>query len=94
MPYIKKETRDLYSEEIEKLHHVIDYKGDLNYVISELVGKLILRTGMSYTNASEWIDAVHDAECELRRRLLDPYEDIKIMENGDVPSFKEIIDSM
>jgi hypothetical protein len=49
---------------------------------------------MSYTNSSNWIDAVHGAERELTRRLLNPYEDIKIEENGDVPSFKKILDSM
>ncbi len=43
---------------------------------------------------SEKIDAVHDAEAELRRRVLDPYEDIKIFENGDVPSFAGILDRM
>jgi hypothetical protein len=66
----------------------------LNYAICEIVGRLILENNLSYTKMSEWIDAVHDAEAELRRRLLDPYEDIKIFENGDVPSFERIINKM
>jgi hypothetical protein len=94
MPYIDKRDRPQFNEPIRELSRWITAKGDLNYVISELVGQLINKTGMSYTNSSNWIDAVHGAERELTRRLLNPYEDIKIEENGDVPSFKKILDSM
>lgn len=92
MPYINKEDRKEMSEAIEQLFNRIHSKGDLNYVICELVGKVILRKErMSYTSISETIDAVHDAETELRRRILEPYENIKIEENGDVESFKKIL---
>ena len=94
MPYIKDKDKLEMNDAINDLLMFIRSKGDLNYAISELVGKLIVATGISYTNMSEKIDAVHDAECELRRRLLDPYEDKKIIENGDVPSFKSIIELM
>jgi hypothetical protein len=90
MPYIKNEEKIKFIKFINNLVSYINSKGDLNYVICELVGQYIAQTGVSYINMSEKIDAVHDAETELRRRLLDPYEDKKIMENGDVPSFKEI----
>jgi predicted translin family RNA/ssDNA-binding protein len=71
-------------------------KGDLNYLICQIVGNIILRDdyGISYQAISEWIDGVHDAECELRRRILENYEDQKIIENGDVSSFMEIISRM
>lgn len=93
MPYIKQEKRHLMSPNIEKIQALIESKGDLNYVICELVGRLILDgEKLSYTTMSEWIDGVHDAECELRRRLLTPYEVKKMIENRDVPSFSGILD--
>ena len=95
MPYIKDEEKHEMSDFIEDLKMFIESKGDLNYAICELVGRLILDSDkISYTQMSEWIDAVHDAEAELRRRLLNPYEDLKIIENGDVPSFKGILERM
>ncbi len=93
MPYIKAKDKDEMSDVISDLRLYILSKGDLNYAICELVGKIILDgEKISYTQMSEWIDAVHDAEAELRRRLLNPYEDIKIIENGDVPSFIDILE--
>ena len=91
MPYIKDEEKVTFEETIHKLSTFITNKGHLNYAICELVGILIVQTGVSYTNMSEKIDTVHDAENELRRRLLNPYEDLKIKENGDVPSFQHIL---
>ena len=36
----------------------------------------------------------HDAEDELRRRSLHHYEDLKIVENGDVTSFKRFFERL
>lgn len=92
MPYIDKEDRNSMSEAIHMLARRIHTKGDLNYAICELVAELILEEDkVSYTSISETIDAVHDAETELRRRLLEPYEDLKIKEKGDLYSFSAII---
>jgi len=91
MPYIKeKDKREMYNA-IQDLQNFVISKGDLNYAICELVGRLIINDEISYTKISKWIDAVHDAEAELRRRLLVPYEELKKAENGDVPSFKTIL---
>jgi len=90
MPYIKDKEKKKFANLIDKLVLYINSKGDLNYVICELTSQFIAQTGVTYTRMSEKIDAVHDAEAELRRRLLDPYEDQKIIDNGDVPSFKII----
>ena len=89
MPYIKPEDRtpDMINS-IACLVNEIKNKGDLNYTICQLTAELILKTGgMGYTNVSNWIDGVHGAERELTRRLLNPYEDIKENENGDVEGF-------
>ena len=94
MPYITDNEKKKFIKLINNLVIYINSKGDLNYVICEIVGQYIAQTGVSYTKMSEKIDAVHDAEAELRRRLLDPYEDKKILENGNVPSFKTILNIM
>jgi len=93
MPYIKDKEKHEMSDFINDLRMFIESKGDLNYAICQLVGNIILDSDkISYTQMSEWIDAVHDAEAELRRRLLVPYEEMKIIENGDVPSFEGILE--
>ena len=93
MPYTNQEARtDNMLDAIECLADEIQVKGDLNFTICELVAQLILKKGVGYTTMSEWIDTLPDAEYELRRRLLDKYEDKKIEENGDVPSFIEILE--
>ena len=74
------------------------FKVSLDKFLQEFIFKInssgILNTKISYTQISEWIDGVDGAENELRRRLLDPYEDLKIEENGDVPSFIKILEEM
>jgi hypothetical protein len=93
MPYIKPEDRTAYMmDAIATLADEINAKGDLNFVICETVGQLILAGKIGYTEISNWIDTLPDAEYELRRRLLDKYENNKIFENGDVPSFTKILE--
>ena len=92
MPYLKDKDKQEMVDAIDDIQIWIESKGDLNYAICELVGRLILRDELSYSKMSEWIDGVHDAEAELRRRILNRYEDLKMDENGDVPSFVGIID--
>jgi hypothetical protein len=95
MPYIKDKDKREMSDAINDLRIRIESKGDLNYAICELVGRLILDgEKISYTKMSEWISGVHDAEVELNRRLLAHYEDLKIEENGDVPSFVGIFERL
>jgi hypothetical protein len=96
MPYTEQQARTaIMNEAIDDLVEEIEVKGDLNYVICQLTGLLILRTGgMGYTNVSNWIDGVDGAQRELTRRLLDPYEDLKKEENGDVESFTELLSQL
>lgn len=94
MPYIKQVDRHKFEKSIKELSTYISSKGDLNYAICEIVGQLLLRGEIGYTSISNWIDGVHGAERELTRRLLNPYEDLKIEQNTDVPSFGEILRRM
>jgi len=95
MPYIGQPNRRQFKKSIEDLASKITCKGDLNYVISELVGKWIIKNKQfTYSGISNAISAVHDAEIELSRRILAPYEMGKILINEDLESFHEILDAL
>ena len=89
MPYIKKENRKKFAEPINTL--VTDLTrndtnivpGDVNYVISSLIWKLWDRNP-SYRQGNNLIGALHCVITEFERRKLAPYEDKKIVENGDL----------
>lgn len=55
--------------------------GELNYVISTLIDELYDR---NYASLNAAIGVLECAKLELYRRILGPYEDKKIIENGDV----------
>jgi len=88
MPYISKEEREILApitDVIFRNYKLISRKGRLNYLICMLaMARLFELQLVNYDNVSEMVDAVHDAEAELRRRLLDKYEDLAILRNGDV----------
>ena len=94
MPYILPENRPQYADAIAELAEKIEVKGDFNYVVCEILGQLILKGKIGYTQVSEWIDTLVDAEAEARRILLNPYEDQKIFENGMVESWITILKLM
>jgi len=57
--------------------------GELNYVISMAV-KDFLATGYGYSDINDAIGALEGAKLELYRRIAAPYEDNKVVENGDI----------
>jgi len=65
-------------------------KGFLNYVLSRIALSQLKGNGISYQNISDVIAALNDAAEEIRRRVLNPYEDKAIEVNGDLPAYKEL----
>lgn len=59
--------------------------GELNYVITRAVHDYLHRRGVSYAVYNELIGVLECTKLELYRRLVAPYEDQKIKQNGDVP---------
>lgn len=58
--------------------------GELNYVITEaLIGYLRVK-GLRYATLNEIVGVLECAKAEFQRRIVAPYEDMKIAENGDV----------
>lgn len=88
MPYTKKEDREKFEPELKKLIDKIKKaetaKGDLTYLVYVITLEYIKSKGKSYTNISSAISSLQDAAEEMRRQVLNPYEDEKIKENGGI----------
>ena len=58
--------------------------GELNYLVTRLCDAFLMKTGLSYKNINQAIGALECAKLELYRRVASPYEDKKLIANGDV----------
>ena len=88
MPYIIKQDRELLEPAIaEAVKHLkdIDFeKGSLNFFITRLVQEYVLQHQKCYATLSDVTGVLSDVKTEFERRVVAPYEDGKIKENGDV----------
>lgn len=81
MPYIDKKDQAKY--DANELEHC----GILNYAINQLVNDYIEQNGKCYQTFNDVTGALENAKLEIYRRMVAPYEDEKIIENGDVPPY-------
>ncbi|WP_425391772.1 DUF6899 family protein [Ekhidna sp.] len=82
MPYIKKEKRAKLDAIVEQMHEAnIMANGDLNYLLYAFCKRHV---SPSYNNYKNFIGELNQCATEIERRILAPYEDEKIQENGDV----------
>ena len=84
MPYITQEDRCKYINTLKMEFPSDCKKGELTYILYALALKYIRAKGVSYTNISDAIGCLIDSAEEIRRRILNPYEDKKIKDNGDI----------
>lgn len=82
MPYIPKDEREELDLAIEPIFAHRLSAGQLNYVISRIVREAV--RGGGYARLNDAIGALECAKLELYRRVVAPYEDRKIAENGDL----------
>jgi len=84
MPYIKQERRDAILAGAKPQD-----AGELNFAITILADNYLNdKSEIRYAHLNEVIGAIDCAKLELYRRVVAPYEDQKIRENGDVYSSK------
>lgn len=81
MPYIKKEDR-LKFQHLNNLE--IQNSGELNYAITLLLKNYLESHENNYQTRNDIVGAVEGAKTEFIRRKVNGYEDLKIMQNGDV----------
>lgn len=81
MPYVKQDLRSDLSPEsgVDP-----DNPGELNYQFTKLINFYVEANGLTYTTINDVIGALKAAKLEFYRRIVVPYEERKIVENGDV----------
>jgi hypothetical protein len=79
MPYIKQTERQSL-----KAGSKIKTAGQLNYTITLLIQAFLKENGLSYQTINDIVGALESTKAEFQRRVVAPYEDEKITENGDV----------
>ncbi len=84
MPYIDKKKREQFKDYLDVLGDKIETGGDMNYCFSMICKKFIEKYGENYLNHSECISALEGATLEWYRMRVAPYEDNKIVQNGDL----------
>lgn len=90
MPYIKPEpNREAIDPHIQPLFDNIADVGDLNYTITRLAMKYLLAKGLNYANMNSVAGVLQKVLAEFDERVVRPYEDLKIKQNGDVPEYSE-----
>lgn len=84
MPYITRERRAMFDEHLAHIAEHLESGGEINYCVYKLCLEFLKRKGLSYTTSMVPFSALGAAQQELYRRVIAPYEDGKIAENGDV----------
>lgn len=77
MPYIKMKER-------ARAGHSPETAGELNFQLTQVVQDFVHRNGLSYSTINDVVGALEGAKAEFQRRVVGPYEDTKILTNGDV----------
>jgi hypothetical protein len=83
MPYIKDEYKNQF---LDMFCHIPEMRnsGELNYALTMLCKDYINDKGLSYQTLNDIMGALEGCKQEFYRRVVAPYEDKKIAENGDV----------
>jgi len=92
MPYIRDEDRVVLNEEIDALVTKLSVfsadqlAGALNYTITKTIQDTLKKKGerVSYNVHNSIIGMLESCKLEWYRKRVAPYEDEKILENGDV----------
>lgn len=80
MPYIKEDA----SVRLNEKSIIPNNTGELNYMITDLISHYFEAHGGRYQQINDVLGALEAAKLEFYRRVAAPYEDTKIIENGDV----------
>jgi len=80
MPYIKEQDR----KDLTDLVRRPSSPGELNFIITKAINDYLQFKDLNYSILNEVIGSLECAKQEFYRRVLIPYENKKIAENGDV----------
>lgn len=80
MPYITKDRQRAICMDGSP----VDNAGELNFCLTAIIKDYVERKGLSYQSINDVKGALQGALAEFDRRVVAPYEDQKIQDNGDV----------
>lgn len=99
MPYIKPEKRLVLDGYINDLSNAITHRhndeeimhimGDLNYSITRLCASIVSKD-ITYSKIGMITGVLENVKQEFYRRVAVPYEENKVVENGDIKEFTNI----
>ncbi len=87
MPYIKPEKREKYERTLKELIGILkslpaeEVDGELNYVVTKILKEVY---PLRYFHINKAMGVLECIKQEYYRRVVAPYEDIKMKESGDV----------
>ena len=87
LPYIKNKNRVKYKKVLEELIDILkslplnEVDGELNYVVTKIIKDVY---PLRYFHLNRAMGVLESIKQEFYRRVVGPYEDIKIKESGDV----------
>lgn len=93
MPYINKQLQRDKFQQIVELVSEETTEGELNFILTTLIGRYVIKKGLCYRNINDVLGALTGCMLEFYRRVAVPYEDMKIEENGDVDVY-HILEAM
>ena len=79
MPYITTKQK----EDLNRVP-VATSAGELNYMLTCTILDYLKLNGLSYATINDIVGALEGAKLEFYRRIAEPYENKKILDNGDV----------
>lgn len=84
MPYIKRQDREKFDKLLLDIGVLIKSEGELNYCITKLALIFMAPRDLSYSLLNKIMGVFECAKLEFYRRFVVPYENEKIIENGDL----------
>lgn len=81
MPYIIQDRRAEIRPQAE--YNAVG-SGELHYQLTVLILAYLQEHGPLYQTMNDIVGALESAKAEFQRRVVGPYEDMKIAQNGDV----------
>lgn len=84
MPYVKIDNRKQFEQDLKHICNFNLTDGDMNYIFTYIINNQLNKRGLNYQNINNLIGLLECCKLELYRRIAEPYEDKKIIENGDV----------
>lgn len=93
MPYISPEPNraEIDPNLTEELFHSVENVGDLNYVVTRLALRLLMRHGVDFGNIVAITGSLDFVSDEIKRRFVSEYEDLKLEKNGDIPEYAQLL---